>query len=407
MTNESFQPPNGAVNPRETVGVQFLLENSGNIPTTNLVATLQTNGGVIPMQTNAGGVAIPGQSSVSYGVLAPGGGTGSGLFMFSNNAADGGTVVATLQLQDGTASLGTVSFTFVMPVVSTFWNTNLISIPATNFVATNEAMGPAGPFPSSNLVSGISSYVSDVALTVSNLEHTYPSDISLWLVGPGGQSVMLMSYAALYSSAAIPVTLTFDQNAAAPVPETGSLYTGSYRPAAYNSPSFPTNFTTVSPPANTNLSVFEGVSPNGWWYLYAYDNKAGDYGAISNGWSLAITTITPVNQITDLGVTIAASTNLVVLGGNVTYSITVTNLGTNAATVFLTNVLQRGPDLRFQHDPALHALSANQPDADQPGADLQFGLAGRPNQSDFGLCGRCHSHQQPDQHRRLHRFLAH
>ena len=342
LTWQSFQPPNGAVAPGETVAVAFQLENDGNIPTGNLVATLQTNGGVIPMQTNSGGIPVPGQSSVSYGALAPGGGFGSGQFMFSNNAAYGGTITATLQLSDGTNSLGTVSFTFVMPVVSTFWNPNLITIPATNFVATNQAAGPAGPFPSSNLVSGINSYVSDVALTVSNLEHTYPSDISLWLVGPGGQSAMLMSDAASHSSTIVPVTLTFDQGALSPVPASGSLYTGSYQPAAYNTPSFPTNLTTVSPPANTNLAVFEGISPNGWWFLYAYDSKAGDYGAISNGWAVAVTTIAPINQITDIGVTIAPSANQVILGSNVTYTITVTNLGTNAATVFLTNVLAAG-----------------------------------------------------------------
>jgi uncharacterized repeat protein (TIGR01451 family) len=342
LTWQSFQPPNGAVAPGETVTVAFQLENIGNIPTTNLVATLQTNGGVIPMQTNSGGIPVPGQSSANYGALAPGGGHGSGQLMFSNNAAYGGTIVATLQLQDATNKYGTVSFTFVMPVVSTFWNTNLISIPATNFVATNEAMGPAGPFPSSNLVSGISGFVSDVAVTVSNLEHTYPSDISLWLVGPGGQSAMLMSYAALYSSAAVPVTLTFDQFASAPVPAEGSLYTGSYQPSSYNPPIISTNLTGISPPANTNLAVFEGFAPNGWWFLYAYDSKAGDYGAISNGWSVAVTTITPVNEITDIGVTIAPSANQVILGGDVTYTITVTNLGTNAATVFLTNVLAAG-----------------------------------------------------------------
>ncbi len=342
LTWESVQPPNGAVAPGETVAVAFQLENIGNIPSTNLVVTLQTNGGVIPVQTNAGGILIPGQSSANYGALAPGGGVATGQFLFSNTASDGGTAVATLQLQDGATNYGTVSFTFVMPVVLTFWNTNVISIPASNYVATNEAMGPAGPFPSSNLVSGVSNYVSDVAITVSNLEHSYPSDISLWVVGPGGESAMLMSYAALHSSASIPVTITFDQNAPSVVPQFGSLYAGSYQPAEYSPPVFAASLTNVVAPGNTNLSVFQGIAPNGWWSLYAYDSKAGDYGAISNGWAVAVTTITPVNQITDIGVTIAASANQVVLGSNVTYLVTVTNLGTNAATVFLTNVLGAG-----------------------------------------------------------------
>jgi uncharacterized repeat protein (TIGR01451 family) len=333
LTNESVQPPNGAVNPGETVGVIFLLQNNGNIPTTNLVATLQTNGGVFP---------LAGFGQANYGALAPGGGTASRQFQFSNNGTNGGTIVATLQLQDGPTNLGSVSFTFIMPVVSTFWNNQVIFIPTTNDVATNDASGPAGPYSTSNLVSGITSYVSHVAVTVSNLEHTYPHDISLLLVGPGGQSSVLMSAAAQYSSASIPVTITFDDSASSPAPAIGSLVNGnSYQPSEYNSPIF-TNVPNIHPPYNTNLSVFKGAPANGWWSLYAYDGAPGDSGAISNGWGVSITTITPVNQITDLGVAIAASTNQVLLGGNVACAITVTNVGTNAATVFLTNVLGAG-----------------------------------------------------------------
>ena len=221
LTSESIAPPNGAVNPGETVGVEFLLENIGNIPTTNLVATLQTNGGVFP---------VAGQGQAAYGALAPGGGTASGQFMFSNNSTNGGTIVASLQLQDGPTNLGTVSFTFVMPVVSTFWNNEVIFIPGTNFVATNEASGPAGPDPSSNLVSGITTYVSGVAVTVSNLEHTFPHDISMLLVGPGGQSCGLDVRCRQSVFAAIPVTITFDQHASTPVPAIGTLV----RPEAIN-----------------------------------------------------------------------------------------------------------------------------------------------------------------------------
>ena len=336
MNPESLQPPNGAVNPGETVGVQFLLQNSGNIPTTNLVATLLTNGGVFP---------LAGHGQATYGALAAGGGLGTNQnpFMFTNNSTNGGNVVASLQLQDGPTNLGTVSFTFFMPVVSNFWTNQIIFIPGTNYVATNMEAGPAGPDPSRNLVSGVSAYVSDISITVSNLEHSFPHDISLLLVGPGGQSCVLMSAAADHTSAAIPVTITFDQNAPTLVPQSGSLLTGSYQPAEYNSPIF-TNFS-LSPSSNTNLSVFVGASVNGWWSLYAYDGHPGDYGAISNGWGLGITTITPVNQIADVGVSIAASPATVFPGGTVTYTITVTNSSTNATYVFLTNVL--GANLSF------------------------------------------------------------
>ncbi len=145
-----------------------------------------------------------------------------------------------------------------MPVVSTFWNNQVIFIPATDFVPF-PASGPAGPYPSSNLVSGITTYVSHVAVTVSNLEHSFPHDISMLLVGPDGQSSVLMSAAAFGSQATNPpVTITFDDSASSPAPAIGSLLTGSYQPSEYNSPIF-TNVPGISPPYNTNLSVLSRV----------------------------------------------------------------------------------------------------------------------------------------------------
>ena len=282
-------------------------------------------------------------------------------------------------MQDGPTNLGTLSFTFVMPVVTAFWNTNVISIPATNFVPYPEE-GPAGPYPSGNLVSGISAYVSGVTVTVSNLEHSDVNDINMLLVGPGGQSSILMCGAAYQSTASSPVTLTFDQTAAGPVPGgSGGIVTGSYMPAEYNSPVF-ANVPNISPPYNTNLSVFEGIPPNGEWYLYVYDGSEGDYGAISNGWCVAITTITPVNQITDVGVAMAASSNKVVLGSNVSFTITVTNAGTNAATVFLTNVLAAGLSFVSNTIPAYTPyLQTNLTPTNQEQVYILGGLAGQTN----------------------------
>jgi uncharacterized repeat protein (TIGR01451 family) len=333
LVSQSLNPPNGAVNPGETLGVQFFLQNLGNIPTTNLVATLLPTGGVSSPSAPA-----------TYGALPAGGGVTNQTFYFTANATNGGTIVATLSLYDGpTNFLGTASFTFLMPVVSTFWNNQFISIPAQQF--TNyPASGPANPYPSSNLVSGIASYVANVTVTVSNLYHSYPHDIELLLVGPGGQSSILMSGAAAETAANFPVTLTFDQTAANPIPgNSTNLMTGSFQPAAYNTPVFTNG--PAPPPGGyiADLSVFSGLPANGWWQLWAYDVSDGDYGAISNGWGLTITTITPVNQIADLGVGVTASPNPVFVGSNVTFAVTVTNLGTNAVTAFfLTNLLSPG-----------------------------------------------------------------
>jgi uncharacterized repeat protein (TIGR01451 family) len=96
---ESCTPTNGAVDPGETVQVDFALRNIGGLNTTNLVATLlATNGVVAP------------SGAQTYGVLSTNGTIVSQPFTFTAGGAYGGTIIATLQLQDGTANLGNVSF---------------------------------------------------------------------------------------------------------------------------------------------------------------------------------------------------------------------------------------------------------------------------------------------------------
>ncbi len=340
LYSESLQPPNGAVNPGETVGVQLFLKNTGNVSTTNLVATLQDSGGVILAS-----------GSQTYGALAPGGAPVGGAFSFTANSTNGGTVVATLALQDGAASLGTVSFDFYMPVVQTFWNTNPISIPATQYTPEPDD-GPASPYPSPIAVSNVSGYVSKVTVTVSNMSHTYPADIGLLLVGPATNTVLMGSNGVGFPFPGITnVTLTFDSTASIVLPFEGTFSSGTYAPASHN----PTNYFTnavyylnnsytnaVASPYASNLSSFIGLSPNGAWSLYGADMDPGDAGGIANGWAVTITTITPVNPTNSLAASIAASTNQLTLGSPVTYLLGVTNLGAVAVNGYLTNVLPAG-----------------------------------------------------------------
>jgi hypothetical protein len=96
---ESCQPANGAINPGELVTVAFALTNSGLAGTTNLLATL--------LATN--GVASPGAPQ-SYGALSAGGPAVSCPFSFIAIGTCGSNITAVLQLQDGSANLGTASF---------------------------------------------------------------------------------------------------------------------------------------------------------------------------------------------------------------------------------------------------------------------------------------------------------
>ncbi|HZV33872.1 MAG TPA: proprotein convertase P-domain protein, partial [Verrucomicrobiae bacterium] len=92
---------NGVIDPGETVTVNFALQNIGAAPTANLVATLLTNSGVH---------CVSGPQA--YGALSPNGNPVSQPFTFTASGSCGGSISATLELQDGSTNLGTVSFDF-------------------------------------------------------------------------------------------------------------------------------------------------------------------------------------------------------------------------------------------------------------------------------------------------------
>ena len=105
LSAESCPPANGVLDRGETVTVNLALRNSGTLNTANLVATLLPSGGVLAPS-----------SPQSYGVLAAGGAAISRAFTFTTDSAllCGGQLVATLQLQDGAANLGTVQFVYTL-----------------------------------------------------------------------------------------------------------------------------------------------------------------------------------------------------------------------------------------------------------------------------------------------------
>ena len=327
LTAESFQPPNGAIEPNEIVTVQLRLRNVGNVSNTNLVASLLETNGVAYVAGNL--------YTNSYGVLPGAGLPVPGAFTFKALSTSNGLVVATLRLRDGGKDIGTASFTFYLPVVTPFVNPALITI-----AALVPYSGPATPYPSLIPVSGVTGVVGNVAVTLSNLSHTSPRDINVLLVGPSGQKVLLMSHAGGASADTSPIvnTVTLDATASSVLPE-GNYNSGSYRPAAY-APAV-----TFPSPAPTNgygaaLSAFNGANPNGTWSLFILDDSAGDHGQVTDGWSLQIKTIFPVNQIADLSLAVTAAPDPVVAGDPLTYRFTVQNAGPDpSANATFTNVL--------------------------------------------------------------------
>ena len=162
---------------------------------------------------------------------------------------------------------------------ATFTSSGTISIPSS---------GVASPYPSTILVSGLSSYTTDVNVVLHGFTHSWPDDVEILLVGPGGQNVVLMSDCG-GGGAVNGGELAFDDAAGSILQDSATIVSGTYRPTSW--------FTTggisiVSPapsgPYGSALSVFNGVDPNGTWRLYVYDDLGGDAGSIS-GWSLDIT----------------------------------------------------------------------------------------------------------------------
>ena len=310
------QTLSGSINTNQAVTVAFTMENVGKASTSNLVATLQASGGVTP-----GAVA-----SQTYGAIAPGA-SATESFTFTAHGSPGAVITATMALADGTNSLGNVTYTFVLPLTSAFTNSSAIIIPD---------FGPGNPYPSVIPISGVSGVVSGATVTLQGFAHTFPHDVNIMLISPAGQQLVLLAHVGgPYSVTNL--TLTFEDSASNSLPTT-ALSSGAFLPTLI--PPLDVFPGISGQPAGTNLSVFDGMSPNGNWSLYVYDDTQGNAGVIANGWTLGLTTVTPVNPPARLGVTIAHAPDPVFTGNSLTYQITVTNLGpSTASNVVLTDVL--------------------------------------------------------------------
>ncbi|CAG0935748.1 hypothetical protein TFLX_04598 [Thermoflexales bacterium] len=150
--------------------------------------------------------------------------------------------------------------------------------------------GRARGYPSNLHLSSIDGVVQNITLTLNNFSHTYPGDVSALLVGPGGQTVMLMSNAS-GGADVNNVTLRFN-DAGINLPLSGTITsTVVYRPTSYGLTGDLVNPAPAGPYGGS-LSIFRGTNPNGLWQLYVYDNVDSDGGLIAGGWSLQLTTAT-------------------------------------------------------------------------------------------------------------------
>lgn len=139
--------------------------------------------------------------------------------------------------------------------------------------------------PSSITVSGIERQIADVNVTISGFTHGTPGNVDFLLVGPNGQSALVVSDV---GTSASNVTLTLDDNARNQIVGGASLVSGTFQPTNFGS-----IIDTYQPPApakpsNSKLGVFNSTDANGVWTLFVKNGQTGT-GTVSGGWSLQIT----------------------------------------------------------------------------------------------------------------------
>ena len=313
LTAENCNPPNAAIDPNETVTVNFSLSNTDGLNTTNLVATLQASGGVTAPS-----------SAQNYGVVVTGGASVSRPFTFTAaNLFCGDLVTATLQLQDGAKNLGTVTYTFITGAASTA-------------VGTFSYTGPPVPIPDNNstginipiTVSGAGTKVTDLNFrfdplagcnattgnTNAAVDHSYLSDLIFKLKSPGGRTVIFML--ARGGGGKNICNLFLDDDGAFPaistLPNTGGV-SGNYAP-------------------ENPFSAFDGQTANGTWILNVSDNAGIDVGSV-RGFSLVLTSSTPVCCIscTPPTATATPASQAICSGSSIT---TIALSGTGSGTVY-------------------------------------------------------------------------
>ncbi|MBI3881513.1 MAG: S8 family serine peptidase [Verrucomicrobia bacterium] len=321
LAAESCTPTNGVIDSDEFVTVNFSIANTGWKNTSNLVVTL--------LATN--GVSFP-SGPQNFGTIVTNGPAITRPFSFVASATCGATISCVLDLQDGTNSLGQFTNTFLLGVAITnvvsLTNNNLITIPTNGATA-----GAATAYPSVISVSNFAGTVTKITVTLRNLSHTFPDDLDILLVGPGGQKVVLLSDVG-GGNDLVNVTLTLDDSVAALLPNTSQITNGTYRPTnvgttdTFNSPA-------PAGPYGTNLSAFAGVNPNGNWSLYVMDDSSSDIGSLGS-WSLNIisTNLSCCNGvgISDLAAGAGPPPPVTVTGSNFTFALMITNLGSDPAT---------------------------------------------------------------------------
>ena len=172
-------------------------------------------------------------------------------------------------------------------------------------------IGPAAPYPSPIVVSGLTGTVTDVNVRLLDVRtrgdnnsppQHWAEDADVMVSAPNNAGVILMSDAGgnndVTSGPVVDADLTFDQQAPTQLPaDTGPLTSGTYRPVDDDDdvgaqvPANDDNWPAPAPaPSSASLNTFNGIDPNGTWNLWMVDDQTQAGVDINGGWCIDITT---------------------------------------------------------------------------------------------------------------------
>lgn len=242
------------------------------------------------LSSSSSSPSVVANSNVFFG---PGTNATTRSFTIAPTGAATGTATVTIYVSDGSLTNSATMDVTVTPVQqAVFANANTITV-------TDDAK--ASPYPSQVVVSNVTvngqaALIGKVTVVLADLSHPRPDDMSVLLVGPGGQNAILMRQVG-GANAVDHVRLTFDDAAGSAIPDSSQITTGSYRPDDFGTGSLTPN--APASPYGGTLSVFNGTNPNGTWSLYVLDSVSGQAGQINGGWLLNISPAPTISPIAD------------------------------------------------------------------------------------------------------------
>lgn len=298
-------------------------------------------GATAVLSTSTPGVTVHDANS-TYGAI-PASGTASGdtfLITLDTTVACGSAIEFTLTT---TSSLGVTATTFTLRV----GNANGTDPVVTYTKDTNPDLfipdfEPRGVFDTMTIADDF--VIADVDFRVDSLTHTFIDDLNVLLRAPNGVGTDMIGFIGLAHPDSgsgnnltnflvdddLPFTFADDMIAASNAQATAN---GADFIPVYNSPTWSDPFFYGVPPDPVgSLTRFDGMSTKGTWTALAADEFPGDTGTL-NAWSILVTPV-HFDCVVFAPAVIAAATKTVSgtfeVGGAITYTVTLTNSGTDA-----------------------------------------------------------------------------